>query len=116
MILSWKEFRVDLGYFKKWLDENVPKSDGIVAAEEDITIVETEEFSSEDISLVNNYWDNITEQGELDKFNRPNILSEAIISTKEGMVSKTWVQFTSTERKIALGLSLTTIEEDALIG
>ena len=68
MILAWKSFRVYLPDFKTFLDENVPKSDGINASVDQCWIVEAQTFTQTDIDSVNNYYDNLDEQTEASKF------------------------------------------------
>lgn len=115
MQLSWKEFDIDLPSFKRFLDENVEKADGIVATEDSFVIVEREAFEQSDIDAVQGYYDALTEEDEALKISRPARLIVAINAAREDLLSANWSQLTQVQRKLLAVLPLTTEEEDQII-
>lgn len=69
MTLNYKPFQIHLNSFFNFLQDNIPNSDGIVTYEEYFEIIETSQFTQDDINLILDYYDNLTEEGELEKFN-----------------------------------------------
>lgn len=60
IILNWKEFNVDLDKVRKYLLSNLSNNyDGLLCDESCLTVIFKEEYSTEDIDIVTNYWNNL---------------------------------------------------------
>lgn len=79
----------------------------IVELEERLTVAERERITT--------YYLSLTDAGEQTKINRPTLLTQAILRTKEALPPKRYDDLTILERKLILGLPLTTDEENTLI-
>ena len=61
MKLQWKSFKIDLNSFLQFLEASVPESEGIVACEEDMEVIEKTEFDDDTIKLIEDYYNSLTE-------------------------------------------------------
>lgn len=116
MQFPWKPFQIDLNSFYTYVSSNVSSSDGIVATEDYFEVVESTPFTPEESSLVQDYYDSLEESSESLKLSRPESLSIAIETLKQGLLVKDLTTLTVTERKVLLNLPLTTDEEGDLLG
>lgn len=64
MNLQWKEFKINLMEFKKFLDENISGSDGIVAGPEGFMLVSAIPFTEEQITLIQNYYNSLQPESD----------------------------------------------------
>lgn len=62
MKLQWKSFKIDLKSFLEFLESSVPESDGIVACEENMEIIEKTKFDDDTIKLIEDYYNSLTEE------------------------------------------------------
>lgn len=115
MILPWKSFKIDLKSFYQFLSTNIPNSDGIIANDSHMEIVEKSTFTQSDIDMIMQYYSSLTEEVESAKINRTTTAQTKVAILKLGMVSKTYDQLTLLERKVLLGLELTESDIDELI-
>lgn len=115
MILNWKEFKIDLKSFYDFISNNIPNSDGIVANEDNFVIAEKVPFTSDDITLIMDYYNSLTESGESDKLLYPNKVLNAYNKCKISIISKNFDELTSIERKILVNSPLTESEEIELV-
>lgn len=72
MIFNWLNFKIDLNSFNEFLKSNIQNSDGIIANEVEFNIVEKEQFTQEEVDLINSYYNSLTEIGEQEKINGQN--------------------------------------------
>lgn len=110
MTFEWLEFKIDLESFNQFLKDNIPSADGIVAREINFTIVEAEPFTQDEINQINQYYNSLTEEGELEKINFKLDIPTAINNCKLALLTKTYSSMTIIERKILLNLTLTDSE------
>ena len=115
MILNWKPFKIDLKTFYQFLQDNVPNSDGIVAYDSHLDIIESSPLTESEVNLIHSYYDSLTEVSESSKINRlPNAHSK-LVSLKLDMISKSYDELSTLERKILLGVELTESDIDELL-
>lgn len=117
MILQWKPFKIHLKSLRDYISECCPNTDGIVANEDwdYFEIVEKVDLSPEEINKIQTYYDSLTESGELEKLNYPQILSDAIINCKNFLLEKSYDSMTVAEKKLLLGIKLTKDDEMSII-
>lgn len=116
MVLQWKSFKIDLKSFYEFLESNIPNSDGILANDDNMIIVEASPLTEGETQLIQDYYSSLTESGEQFKLARPQLLNSAITVMKESLLTKDLNVMTVIERKVLLGLALTKAEEDTLLG
>ena len=116
MRLPWKSFQIDLSSFSKYLIDNIPAADGIVADETGLTIIEKEPFDSSIIQLINNHYNLLNEQDEFIKINRPVLLKNSIAQCKSLIVNKSYDDLSVIEKKLLIGVDLSSEDENELIG
>ena len=115
MVLEWKTFKIDLMSFYSFLSANIPNSDGILATEENMNIIEKNPLTEEEISLIYSYYNSLNENEEYLKVNRVQILKEKITLIKENLLINNLKISNVIEGKILLNLPLSREEEDTII-
>lgn len=110
MILTWKSFQVHLPTFKAWLDENYPKTDGLVCTETECHIIESSTLTPTEISEITTYFNSLTESEEDEKHAKPIVLQANFEAIREAAIPKKWDDMTTLERKIIAQAPLTDLE------
>lgn len=114
MICNWKSFQIDLPSFLRWLNQNIPSADGICAESSNFNIIETTPFTSEEIDMINNYINLLTEEGEDIKRARPSILQTKFEAIRTAAIPKRWVDMSILERKIIAQVPLSESEMEEI--
>jgi hypothetical protein len=105
--LEWKEFSIDLGAVKTWMDSNTTDCCGLSAdanLRAHFTSVPTDEVKT----AIDGYWSGLnTGSSEVVGYKSNAEIQAAIAALKEGMLSKDWNAMSATERKLMLNLPVT---------
>lgn len=78
-------FNVHFNSLHEFLVDNIPNSDGVVSTDTGFLIVEKVPFTETEISLINNYYNNLTEEAEANKFllSTKEIIKKALIDAQK---------------------------------
>lgn len=113
MLLEWKQFRIDLESFHN-LVKTIPNTDGIVANEQRFEIVETSPLDETSVNTIINYYNALTEEGELEKIQFRENIPNVLLNCKNALLSKNYDDMSELERKVLLNLTLTNNELEEL--
>ena len=112
MRLEWKSYNVDLELFNEWLRDNQPKTDGLVATEEELTVIEIESLNESEKTTIESYYNQLPEYV---KGYTQEELQEAILNKKQEILNKDITTLTQVEKKILLNIELTEQEKYDLV-
>jgi len=112
MILQWKEYVINLSLFDEWLRENQPKTDGLVATKDELTVVEIEALTPEEVQQIQAYYDQLDEHVTT---YTENELRLAVTEKKQEILIKDITTLTQVEKKILLNMELTEQEKHDLV-
>ena len=103
--LEWKSFNIDLNKIKIFLS----KYTGFCGISSDINLRLhfTTQLTSDQITEIDNYWQNLTEDSEeASSYVSNKDKADALVSFKQKLLTKEFQHFTLTDRKILLGEKL----------
>lgn len=112
MILEWKPYTIDLELFNEWLRDNQPKTDGLVATEEELTVIEIESLNESERTTIESYYNQLPEYV---KGYTQEELQEAILNKKHDILSKDITTLTQMEKKLLLNIELTKEEKQTIV-
>ena len=118
---SWKkdengvEWKVSLSSFEDWARSSFPSYVGNSADANGLTLWFAETVTEEERELIDLEWNDLDKATEEMKIQIPIKIEAAIVAAKAGIVSQSWNQLISAERKLVLNLPLTDADKTALL-
>ena len=113
MILQWQEYNIDLDSFSSWVSTNYSNTDGINAWDNAFEIIETTPLTSTQITDITNYYNSLPVYNDISRLEKFKI---AIINYKEALISKSFVDYTTLDKKVAFDNSqIISTEVDQII-
>jgi hypothetical protein len=112
---AWKSFQIHLPVLEAWLKANAGEYYTGNSADCCFTMWFSEEPSEGIKSAITAQWESLTEQGEAAKWATYEARNAAVETAKTGLLTASFDDLISAERKMLLGMSLTDEDKDALI-
>lgn len=105
MILSWKTFTVNLKRMDKYLQEEIGSNyDGMVCDQDQLKIMFLINPSPIEQDIVNDYWDSLTEQGEITPTEDEQLIYiQNVINSAIGFGQKIITEFAA--ENVAMGIT-----------
>jgi hypothetical protein len=108
--LVWKQFNVNLPAVESRMKADYPTYQGN-SADSALTLWFSEEPTEEQSVAIRAYWDGITEESvETTSYRSHAVIMAQIALLKAGLILKNWDAMTATERKLMMGMAVTTAE------
>lgn len=111
--LQWKEYRVDLEDFARWLRSNIPNYIGM-SANAICQIHTSEEPTIQDRLALEEYWNSVTEESETEKIVHREALDRAVKYATDNLPYKPLAQWAPAEIKIFIKQPLSLEDREGL--